>query len=99
MGVTEEIETVEQDISFGGIVGEGGKDKERDERKKVRVCRDCLGVVLYVSFFLSGLSSTEKIGLNVFSNFSEGDNKLRFYHLTNLSGSKLTKCSCSLRRR
>ena len=60
MGVVVEVEPVEPDNSFGAIASElqGGalkekereKEKEKDERKKVRLCRDCLNVVLCVLF-------------------------------------------------
>ncbi|SCV66929.1 BQ2448_5575 [Microbotryum intermedium] len=51
IGVVVEIEPVEIDLSFGAVVPEltGGAPpppKEKDERKKVRVCRDCLNTVL-----------------------------------------------------
>jgi rabenosyn-5 len=45
-GLIVEIEPVEQDLSLGGVVNDIGQTKEKDERKKVRVCRDCLNTVL-----------------------------------------------------
>lgn len=46
VGVIVEIEQVEPDSSFGAIANEVHQPKEKDERKKVRLCRDCLNVVL-----------------------------------------------------
>lgn len=46
MGLVKEVEPVEQDLSLGGVVNDIGQGKEKDERKKVRVCRDCLNTVL-----------------------------------------------------
>lgn len=57
-GVVTEVPTVEQDLSIDGMLGVGGAggssatEKEKDERKKVRVCRDCLNTVLCVVPFL-----------------------------------------------
>ncbi|KAM0753604.1 hypothetical protein T439DRAFT_322497 [Meredithblackwellia eburnea MCA 4105] len=49
-GVIVEIEPVEQDSSLNAVVadkrGPGPPPVERDERDKVRICRDCIGVVL-----------------------------------------------------
>ncbi|ORY58668.1 FYVE zinc finger-domain-containing protein [Leucosporidium creatinivorum] len=45
-GLVVEVEPVEQDLSLGGVVNDIGQTKEKDERKKVRVCRDCLNTVL-----------------------------------------------------
>lgn len=57
VGVIVEIEQVEPDSSFGAIANEVHQPKEKDERKKVRLCRDCLNVVLSVFCFLSFLFS------------------------------------------
>lgn len=46
LGVITEIEPVEQDMSFGAMTGEISSSKEVDDRKKVRVCRDCLSIVM-----------------------------------------------------
>ncbi|GAA6026987.1 hypothetical protein JCM8097_006018 [Rhodosporidiobolus ruineniae] len=48
-GVVVEVPPVEQDLSIDGMLGAPGgpaREKEHDERKKVRVCRDCLNTVL-----------------------------------------------------
>ncbi|BGP38028.1 carboxypeptidase Y-deficient [Rhodotorula kratochvilovae] len=46
-GVIVEVPPVEQDLSIDAVLGpQGAPRKEKDERKKVRVCRDCLGTVL-----------------------------------------------------
>ncbi|KAL8293265.1 hypothetical protein RQP46_000959 [Phenoliferia psychrophenolica] len=46
-GVIVELEQVEQDLSLGAVVKEGAAPvREKDEREKVRICRDCLDVVL-----------------------------------------------------
>ncbi|GAA5868425.1 hypothetical protein JCM8547_006271 [Rhodosporidiobolus lusitaniae] len=51
-GVVVEIPPVEQDLSVDGMLGSvavGGQSREKekkDERKKVRVCRDCLNTVM-----------------------------------------------------
>ncbi|GAA5888022.1 hypothetical protein JCM6882_000253 [Rhodosporidiobolus microsporus] len=46
IGVVVEIPPVEQDLSIDAMLGAAGPVKERDERKKVRVCRDCLNTVM-----------------------------------------------------
>ncbi|GAA5978878.1 hypothetical protein JCM11641_003599 [Rhodosporidiobolus odoratus] len=46
IGVVVEIAPVEQDLSIDGMLGSAGPVKEKDERKKVRVCRDCLNTVM-----------------------------------------------------
>lgn len=50
VGVTVEVEQVERDLlleNLGNTIPGGvGGVKEKDERKKVRVCRECLNVVL-----------------------------------------------------
>lgn len=47
VGVTVEVEQVEKDISLENLGNSvPGGVKEKDERKKVRVCRECLNVVL-----------------------------------------------------
>ncbi|KAK4705623.1 rabenosyn-5, partial [Phenoliferia sp. Uapishka_3] len=52
VGLIVEVEQVEQDGSLSGVVadgngsGNGQQTKERDERIKVRICRDCLNAVL-----------------------------------------------------
>lgn len=45
-GALIEIETVEVDLSLGAVVNERNAVKVKDERTKVRVCRNCLDVVL-----------------------------------------------------
>ncbi|GAA5996317.1 uncharacterized protein JCM10292_007531 [Rhodotorula paludigena] len=48
-GVVVEIPPVEQDLSIDAVLGPTGgpkQKKEHDERKKVRVCRDCLNTVM-----------------------------------------------------
>lgn len=45
-GSVIEIETVEVGLSIKAVVNDTGANKPKDERKKVRVCRDCLQVVL-----------------------------------------------------
>lgn len=61
VGVVVEIEQVEQDLSLGGVVQDVGVVREKDERKKVRVCRECLNVVLCVAS-LSSLESCADLG-------------------------------------
>ena len=51
-GIVVEVEPVEQDLSLGGVIGPVETPKEKDERKKVRVCRDCLNTVMRVDGFL-----------------------------------------------
>ncbi|GAA5938346.1 hypothetical protein JCM3775_000869 [Rhodotorula graminis] len=47
MGVVVEVAPVEQDLSIDAVLGPQAQvKKDKDERKKVRVCRDCLGTVL-----------------------------------------------------
>lgn len=47
LGMVVEIEPVEPDLTLGGVVNDrGAPPKEKDERKKVRVCRECLNTVL-----------------------------------------------------
>lgn len=46
VGTVIEIETDEVDLSLGGMASDLRIVKEQDERKKVRVCRECLHVVL-----------------------------------------------------
>ncbi|GAA6023700.1 hypothetical protein JCM10207_008753 [Rhodosporidiobolus poonsookiae] len=47
LGVIVEVVPLEQDMSIDGMLGAAGPVKEKkDERKKVRVCRDCLNTVL-----------------------------------------------------
>lgn len=51
VGVTKEIEQVEREMSFESLSSSinsttGAKEKEKDERKKVRVCKECLSVVM-----------------------------------------------------
>jgi len=58
MGVVVEVPPVEQDLSIDAVLGpQAQAKKDKDERKKVRVCRDCLGTVLCVSLSLSRPSS------------------------------------------
>lgn len=45
-GIVVEVEPVEQDLSFGAMTGELSPSRDRDERKKVRVCRDCLNIIM-----------------------------------------------------
>lgn len=62
VGVVVEIEQAEQDLSLGGVVQDAGVGREKDERKKVRVCRDCLNVVLCVHlYYRSGASLTREL--------------------------------------
>ncbi|GAA5835296.1 hypothetical protein JCM9279_004500 [Rhodotorula babjevae] len=47
MGVVVEVPPVEQDLSIDAVLGpQAQAKKDKDERKTVRVCRDCLGTVL-----------------------------------------------------
>ncbi|GAA5841534.1 hypothetical protein JCM11251_001254 [Rhodosporidiobolus azoricus] len=46
IGVIVEVPPVEQDMSIDGMLGAAGPVKEKDERKKVRVCRECLNTVM-----------------------------------------------------
>jgi rabenosyn-5 len=47
IGTVIEIETIEPDLSMNGVMMEkNAPPKIKDERKKVRVCRECLNVVL-----------------------------------------------------
>lgn len=57
MGVVVEVPPVEQDLSIDAVLGpsQGAPKKEKDERKKVRVCRECLGTVLCVFPLASSL--------------------------------------------
>ncbi|GAA6051153.1 hypothetical protein JCM3770_002565 [Rhodotorula araucariae] len=47
LGVVVEVPPVEQNLSIDAVIGPHGvPKKEKDEREKVRVCRECLGTVL-----------------------------------------------------
>lgn len=46
VGVIVEIEQVEPDLTLGGVVADVHLPKEKDEREKVRICRECLNIVM-----------------------------------------------------
>lgn len=51
VGVVVEIEQVEPDLSLGGVVADvHAPPKDKDERDKVRICRECLNTVLFAPF-------------------------------------------------
>lgn len=60
IGVIIELAEPEPDSSLGGVVLDATSVKSgKDDRKKVRVCRECLSVVLYVSPILCRSTETD----------------------------------------
>lgn len=62
VGRVVEIETIEPDLSMNGVMMEkNAPPKMKDERKKVRICRECLHVILCVLHFLFSFFSSHQI--------------------------------------